>query len=413
MINNFLEKTNNKDNYEPLNWSQISFLKDEISNDIYSNVCILLSEDSHIRIVICKLFSFSPLQYVISKNQQWSKAETDSFDELLKLEHIDYDSHKFREVYKQYSKLYPEWNLKFNSEMPLRMLDHIQNCLNPSGAKEILYKAGLDEFAANFSTIEECNIIGETPEEILGLNLQTLNAINCTHGSKLISTEEKRQKLALLQNKYSYLFSMPWTPFMCQYMENLILQAKSPKNVIRYFVKKFWGKSLQNISHDTMHTAACQMYNEMLGELGEKMISEISPKQIQHYHKFLVEEKDYWNQEIQLANEERNNSYELTDVNYTVTYPETIKEFVAESISQRTCLLSYLDDFVCFDTDVLFLRKTEHKRQSYVTLEIHNGKLINAFAKDEAKPDERVLKWLKIYAKYIGIEYAIDETQYE
>ena len=58
------------------------------------------------------------------------------------------------QIYKYYSETYQEWKLNRYYTKPMRLLDHIYHCMRKGTAKEMLYKAGLDELAAHIDDLD-------------------------------------------------------------------------------------------------------------------------------------------------------------------------------------------------------------------------------------------------------------------
>ena len=54
-----------------------------------------------------------------------------------------YNFSKLDDIYKLYSKEYPDWKLKRYYTKAFRLLDHIYHCMRKYSAKEMLYKAGI------------------------------------------------------------------------------------------------------------------------------------------------------------------------------------------------------------------------------------------------------------------------------
>jgi hypothetical protein len=96
-----------------------------------------------------------------------------------------------------------------------------------------------------------------------------------------------------------------------------------------------------------------------------------------------------------------------------ILYKAGLDEFAAnlDDIEDYNCLMFYLDKYVNNQTDILFLRKAECKEDSYVTVEIREGKMVQAFLKYNEKPDKEVMEWLKMYARKKGFEVELEEYE--
>lgn len=387
----------------------------EIIHTPHQDVCIILEFDNYFEVIIYNEYvSSSNARYIVAPDYYWSWDEEIEYEELLKNECTAYDTGVFYKFYEKYSTMHPEWHLKFKSNGPLRMIDHIRHCMQPGSAKEILYKAGLDVIAAHLSSIDEYNLIGNSPSDILsGLSIRLLRSINCPAGIQLISTEKKRKTLLLLQNRYSWLFDEIWNDSMCRYMNMLLDNGEDEKTIIRKFrkhyqtVHMFWSPSQFDY-----FSKKIQIKEDISKEIGAKLCENIRENELYKIHELLIRENDYWNERIEESNQNRYQNYVVFDDEYSLTYPKSIKEFVIEAIEQQNCLLSYLDDYVENYTDIMFLRKTDSYKSPYVTVEIYDGSVCQAFLKCNKKPADNVLRWLSDYANKRKLSLDLDYDEY-
>ena len=71
--------------------------------------------------------------------------------------------------------------------------------------------------------------------------------------------------------------------------------------------------------------------------------------------------------------------YEITHKEYKFFYPRSTQEIKDEAVQQHNCVASYIDRVINGDCHILFLRKKDAPTQSLVTIEVKNGKIVQAF----------------------------------
>lgn len=378
------------------------------------DICIIFEKDNYFELVIYNEWVSSSFgRFIFEKDYYWTDEEEIKFSSFVKEECVAYNHGQVRKLYDKFSLEFPEWNLKFRTDKPLRMFEQIHHCMQIGSVKEILYKAGLDEFAANLDDIEDYNLIGLSPSEIFsGLSIRMLRAINCEGGAKLIDTEEKREKLLFIQNRYSWLFDKRWNESMCTYMNKLLCDNEEYENIVRKFRKYY--KTLEGFWIESQYEIFITTYNieEYLNKkLGKKLSREIPEEMLYLIYDVFINEKDCWNTRLLESNEKRNKENEFSDERYSIVYPKSTEEFVIESIVQHNCLMFYLDNYVNNQTDIMFLRKAECKEDSYVTVEIREGKIIQASLKYNEEPNKEVMEWLKMYARKKRFEVELEEYE--
>lgn len=71
--------------------------------------------------------------------------------------------------------------------------------------------------------------------------------------------------------------------------------------------------------------------------------------------------------------------YEITHKDYKFFYPRTTQEIKDEAVQQQNCVASYIDRVIAGGCHILFLRKKDNPTKSIVTIEVRNGKIVQAF----------------------------------
>ena len=99
----------------------------------------------------------------------------------------------------------------------------------------------------------------------------------------------------------------------------------------------------------TTHRIACRNYNRLKKEFSEELFK----KRI-------------------------NKDYECTYKDYVFVYPECIQDIRDEAVSQNNCVASYIDIVINGDCHIMFLRKKSSPKESLVTIEIRDNKIVQA-----------------------------------
>ena len=79
--------------------------------------------------------------------------------------------------------------------------------------------------------------------------------------------------------------------------------------------------------------------------------------------------------------------YEWAAMGMVVIVPEHVSDLISEGEKQHNCVGSYMERVAKGRTDVVFIRKDKAPEKSYITMEIHKGKIIQARTKNNGPLD--------------------------
>ena len=145
-----------------------------------------------------------------------------------------------------------------------------------------------------------------------------------------------------------------------------------------------------------------------------KMMKEISPKFDKYPRHFLTTHKiairNYSRLKHQFDEEKFKNRINLdmehTFGDYRFIYPKCIQEIKDESVQMSNCVSSYVQKVIDGQCDILFLRHKDSLDKSLVTIEVRNGKIVQALQRYNhpltKEQQEIVDKWNKWYANKIN-----------
>ena len=98
-----------------------------------------------------------------------------------------------------------------------------------------------------------------------------------------------------------------------------------------------------------------------------------------------------------------NKEMEKTFGDYCFIYPKCTQDIKDEAVQQNNCVASYIKRVIEGDSHILFLRKRHQLDKSLVTIQVRDGKIVQAlqrFNHPLTKEQEEVVdKWNKWYAK--------------
>ena len=143
-------------------------------------------------------------RFAFHEGYNWDPDDEEYFnDHCVREEMCSYNGGAIETVYNYYQMIRPEWHVQRYYNKGLRLLDHIYNCMKQNTAKEILYKAGLDELAAHIDDLDELNLVAGKPSDIYdGLSMRVLKSLNCPYGSILLAEKSRREFVRELNIKF-------------------------------------------------------------------------------------------------------------------------------------------------------------------------------------------------------------------
>lgn len=322
------------------------------------------------------------------------------------------------DIFKIYSKNHTEWHLQRYYTKNLRLLDHIYHCMKQNTAKEMLYKAGLDELAAKVDDLDEMNLLAIKPSELYdGLSVRTLRSLNCEDGAYLLAKHDYREYLKDLQSKFPDTFQERLNDAQCRYIRRLIDGDLTVGETGRLFrarrkdLAKIWNYSqyelflIVQIQQDELRDTIEGL--EKVDPLYHKFFSvtETDPadQKLKLLRYYLLVRREDFDKNVRRANRKRSYDWQERDHGYVVRYPQTINDFCREAIYMGNCLLTYVDAFLNNDTTILLMRREDAVNDPFITIEIYHGRLIQAYHRfnKDCTPEEA--DWIRAYCRRHGI----------
>ncbi len=365
-------------------------------------------------------------RFAFHEGYVWNFSEERFFDGYcVNNKYCAYNGGAIDEIYSYYSEKYPEWNLKRYYTKGIRLLDHIYHCMKQNTAKELLYKAGLDELAAGVYRHRELNLLARSPTEIYdGLSIKVLRSLNCEYGAMMLNNEKYRLYLKELDAKFPDLLKKGLNDAQCRYLLMLIRGDLTVGETGRLF-----GARKDSLSHAwtagyadfflgqfqierEAHLKKCAM-ERMICQFGEidriyvKYIKSLKRPEdniwLKRLHFFLLQNRKEYDKAIIRSNRKRIYEWQERNSDYVVRYPQTINDFCREAIYMQNCLLWYVEAYVCNDTTILFMRKRSDVNTPFISIEIHKNVLMQAYHRYNKDCTEKETEWIKEYCLRHGI----------
>ena len=281
--------------------------------------------------------------------------------------------------------------------------------------EEQIYSAGLtlagtcgrDYFKGTINEIPKglVKILREIREDVNNVNVEEYkahpDAFNYAFNHEFTS----------LSKRDAYRFLV----YICSYWD---------KNELRYtYGSKFFNicdkygytpKSLLNyIDYLVTYEALSPDYpSKILEEIDDNcnMLSQMSDKYDRYPRHFLtshqITSRTYqrWKKQFneELFAKRVNTKMEVTIGDYKFIYPKTTKDIKDEAVQQSNCVASYIDKVIDGSCDIILMRKKNDVENSLVTVEVRNGKVVQARQRFNESVNESEQKVLDKYDEFLS-----------
>ena len=359
-------------------------------------------------------------RFAIHEGYTWDRDSEAFFHEhCIKTDHCGYPGGQIDRIYEKYKVLRPEWHIQRYWTKSLRLLDHVYNCMKENTAKEMLYKAGLDELAAHIDEIDELNLGAKKPSDIYdGLTMKVLRSVNCAAGADLVSRAENRIFIKELNQKFPDLFEDKLNDAQCRYLATLISGDLTVGEAGRLFRSRKSDLAFIR-SRSTYYVFMAMERNNMRFSELRKIFSSMDPiyenyiksvndpednralKQLEYY---LILHREEYDRQIRRANRKRDYDWQERGEKYIVRFPQTINDFCRESIYMQNCLMTYVEAMIKNDTTILFMRRADDVNKPFITIEVYHGELMQAYRRFNVDCTPEEAAWIRDYCKRHGIK---------
>ena len=281
--------------------------------------------------------------------------------------------------------------------------------------EEQIYSAGLT-LAGAFGKDYFRGTINEIPKGLVKILREIREGVNN------VNVEEYKAH----PDAFNYAFNHEFTSLSKRDAYRFLVYICSywDRNELRYtYGNKFFNicdkygytpKSLLNyIDYLVTYEALSPDYpSKILGEIDDNcnMLSQMSDKYDRYPRHFLtshqITSRTYqrWKKEFneELFAKRVNTKMEVTIGDYRFIYPKTTKDIKDEAVQQSNCVASYIDKVIDGSCDIILMRKKNDVENSLVTVEVRNGKVVQARQRFNESVNESEQKALDKYDEFLS-----------
>ena len=306
--------------------------------------------------------------------------------------------------------LFPQWPLEYDDvKHPGLMLEYLYFISHRSGVREILYKAGLDLIAWYLRCIPDINIIGTTPQTIVGhdLPLKLLRILNQVDFIELLFENDTIGRCRLIYRKYAgYITTDTISRGQWAYLESLCVAGgvfygqKFSRPLYRRMKAPFSEYTLIYYKeYLDFYTQMPQIRKWKLPRVSDVIEAVMKLRRIRKYQQ--------GNPVIDEMVRKRKvcTWYNYADDDFLVTMPDSAFDICQEAVSQSNCLMDYVDAHAGGSTTILFLRKASAPDESFVTMEVKGKVIEQVYGRFNHLPPKEVYLFLEKYARARWLYY--------
>ncbi len=108
-----------------------------------------------------------------------------------------------------------------------------------------------------------------------------------------------------------------------------------------------------------------------------------------------------YDRQIQKQFEEMNGQYHFAKYGFTVFLPHTAKEILEEGQNLHHCVGGYVKQIVKRESTILFVRRAEEQEKSLCTVEVKDGRMVQARCYGNTVPSPAIQRFLNVWEKKI------------
>lgn len=108
-----------------------------------------------------------------------------------------------------------------------------------------------------------------------------------------------------------------------------------------------------------------------------------------------------YDRQIQKQFEEMNGQYHFVKYGFAVFLPHTAKEILEEGQNLHHCVGGYVKQIVRRESTILFVRKAEEQEKSLCTVEVKDGRMVQARCYGNMPPSPAIQRFLNVWEKKI------------
>ena len=310
---------------------------------------------------------------------------------------------------RQTASAFPQWHLSQYAPNQIgTALEHMYFASHRSGAREILYKAGLTNIARNLDRLPDYNLIGSNPEKIIGheLSIKLLRMIDHSDYIYALFDVESMKRYREVFKRYSgYMGQKPPSKCQWKYLEEL-----SASDGV--FAGETFNRELYNNledCHSVFILAAYKRFLELRSEYANvRKLKLPKPEEIGNLVDKLEKVHKYQMSSVvddSFAFRSSKDVYSYAGTDYSVIMPRRAFDICMEAVQQRNCAMDYIDAHASGSSTILFVRKTMQPDRSFVTMEIKDNCIKQVYGRFNQLPEKDVYVFLEEYSRKAWLTY--------
>ena len=287
-------------------------------------------------------------------------------------------------------------------------LEHMYFASHRSGAREILYKAGLVNIARNLDRLPEYNLIGATPEEIIGhdLPLKLLQTIDRSGDVDELLDEERMDRCREVFRRCSgYIGEEIPSTCQWQYLTEVSLsegifagETFDPElyDRLEYCYRNFilgMYKRFIELRAEYPYLRSWQL--PTVDEVGNMVV------QLETVHKYQVLSGG----DDAFKRRKKTDEYSYSGAEYSVIMPGSAFDLCLEAVKLRNSVMELIKAHANGDSTILFLRRTAQPDRPYVTMEVKGRWINQVYGSFDQPPRKDVYLFLEKYARKVWLTY--------
>ncbi len=318
------------------------------------------------------------------------------------------------------SILAPELNMKSYEDIR-DALRHVYYASHKENLCEQLYKCQLDIIAKHYDQVEDLNTNSTNIEDAFDLPLSLIRKMNSHFGlyAGLID-KSSREIAARIYRKYNGMLNdiEQIAYFQWKYLQDCLWNRTSPdKDMLKrlsnleiyYVTDELDGEDIYDVyvSYKENRRIVKEMYNI---SFPRKMTCLDRPDELYticYLARDFAERGDIIDLRIWDIYRETSDKYSYEDNRLFLRPPLSAKELMDEWKNQNNCLYSYILPMFEGETTILLLRRKIAPSESYITVEVSNGKLEQAYRRNNEDIGRRDREFLRSFCKKQGLVFNI------
>ena len=287
---------------------------------------------------------------------------------------------------------------KYHNSNCARNFGTLLNIARGCRGQEQYFSSGLTDLDKNTPDFRHCpkGLLNYAIKYKLSITRSTINAYKeCPN---LFALAFSLDYLSLDVKDIEYILTFREIPneFYVPYMMNHY--NYNPKSLLLYIDKIYTYEAVDGrmIPYDLKDN------DRMMSSISSKF--EKYPNHLLTTHHIVI--RNYKRMKQKFSNEmfqkRVDNSLAFIYKEYQVVVPQCPQDIKDEAVQQNNCVASYIDRVIEVSCNIVFLRNKANLDKSLITVEIRDGKIVQAKAAYNQEPNEEQLKVLDEYQIYLN-----------